>query len=61
MNAFGWKNAVGKQIKAKAKTLLIQLLRDGDFHYQDLQNGFSQLFNGTLANLLLATAPECTN
>jgi len=44
MNAFGWKNAIGKQIKAKGENTpytVIGVMED--FHYQDLQNGIQPI------------------
>jgi len=45
MNAFGWKNAVGKQIKAKGEEghpyTVIGVMEN--FHYEDLQNNIGPL------------------
>jgi putative ABC transport system permease protein len=55
MDAFGWKNAVGKQIKAKGENgtayTVIGVMEN--FHYQDLQNNIEPLVQwyGGKANL----------
>ena len=45
MDAFGWKNAIGKQIKAKGEegTIYTVIGVMKNFHYQDLQNNIEPL------------------
>ena len=46
MNAFGWKDAIGKQIKSKGENnayTVIGVMED--FHYQDLQSGIQPIIH----------------
>jgi putative ABC transport system permease protein len=66
MNAFGWTNAIGKQIKSKEDPTLYTILGVmEDFHYQDLQSGVQPIIHwyggkASLENrfLSLRTDPE---
>ena len=54
MEAFGWKNAVGKQIKARGEDetyTVVGVLED--FHYQDLQNCIQPIIHGYNGKLSL--------
>jgi putative ABC transport system permease protein len=46
MNAFGWKTAAGKQLKAKGGNDVFTVIGVmEDFHYQDMQNGIEPLMH----------------
>jgi len=46
MNALGWKNAAGKQLKAKGNNDVFTVIGVmEDFHYQDMQNGMEPLLH----------------
>jgi putative ABC transport system permease protein len=65
MNAFGWKNAIGRQIKSKGtqgETYTVIGVME-DFHYQDLQNNIEPLiqwYRGkpSLQNLYLSVRTD---